>query len=323
MAKEQLTENDDLIDENDILIDEPANDDVVIEDEGEKPKPEADTAEEDEDDASEQDDERLGEDEDGSKKPSKAAIRRRFRKLQLEREKQELMELRAFRETAEKRFAALEATTLDTNYSGLTSQISQAEADLATVEQAITKAVDDGDGATFAQATQLRDQIKARLGELKPAAASIQEAKQKLTQPQTQPMQQANPAAEYERQWMAANPWFNAQGDDERSTTAKLVHQQMIGEGYNPATQAHWPELSRRLKMLIEPDEKPARKPAQGQAPTGMGREQGTPATRAQIRLSAERVQAIKDAGYWDDPVERTKMIKAYQEYDRNNQKGA
>lgn len=321
MAKEQLIENDDdLINEEDILIEEPANDDVVIEEEAEKPKPEEDTADDDEDDG---DDERLGEDEDGSKKPSRSAIRRRFNKMQRERERAELAELRAFRSAAEQRLAAIEATTIDSSVSNVTREISQAEADLETVKIALKKAVDDGDGETFAQATHLRDQITARLAELKPTVAQLQEAKQKLTQPQIQaPTPQVNPAAAYEQQWMAANPWFKANDDnDTMSRTAKLVHQQMIGEGYDPATQAHWPELTRRVKLLTEPEEKTAKRD-NPIIPTGMGRERSAPSTRSQFRLSSERVQAIKDAGYWDDPVERTKMVKAYQEYDRQ-QKGA
>jgi hypothetical protein len=37
------------------------------------------------------------------------------------------------------------------------------------------------------------------------------------------------------------------------------------------------------------------------------------------ITLSRERVQAIKDAGAWDDPARRSKMIKAYTEFDKQN----
>jgi hypothetical protein len=37
------------------------------------------------------------------------------------------------------------------------------------------------------------------------------------------------------------------------------------------------------------------------------------------ITLSRERVQAIKDAGKWDDPIARSKAIKAYAAYDKQN----
>ena len=37
------------------------------------------------------------------------------------------------------------------------------------------------------------------------------------------------------------------------------------------------------------------------------------------ITLSRDRVQAIKDAGAWDDVDKRNKMIRAYASYDRAN----
>ena len=37
------------------------------------------------------------------------------------------------------------------------------------------------------------------------------------------------------------------------------------------------------------------------------------------ITLSRDRVQAIKDAGAWDDVERRNKMIRAYAQYDRQN----
>ena len=40
---------------------------------------------------------------------------------------------------------------------------------------------------------------------------------------------------------------------------------------------------------------------------------------RSTIRLSPDRVQAIKDAGAWDDVERRNKMIRAYAQYDRAN----
>ena len=34
--------------------------------------------------------------------------------------------------------------------------------------------------------------------------------------------------------------------------------------------------------------------------------------------LEPEQVRAMKDAGFWDDPVKRAKMIKRYAEQSRN-----
>jgi hypothetical protein len=35
--------------------------------------------------------------------------------------------------------------------------------------------------------------------------------------------------------------------------------------------------------------------------------------------LDPEQVRAMKDAGYWDDPVKRAKMIKRYAQNPRND----
>jgi len=44
-----------------------------------------------------------------------------------------------------------------------------------------------------------------------------------------------------------------------------------------------------------------------------------TSAKPGTITLSRDRVQAIKDAGAWDDVEKRNKMIRAYAQYDRVN----
>ena len=38
--------------------------------------------------------------------------------------------------------------------------------------------------------------------------------------------------------------------------------------------------------------------------------------------LSRERVQALKDAGMWDNPDKRAKAIRNYAEFDRKNRRG-
>ena len=53
---------------------------------------------------------------------------------------------------------------------------------------------------------------------------------------------------------------------------------------------------------------------------TSSGRESAPSARPNEFRLSPDRVKAIKEAGRWDDPTERSKMIRKYAEYDRNSQ---
>jgi hypothetical protein len=39
----------------------------------------------------------------------------------------------------------------------------------------------------------------------------------------------------------------------------------------------------------------------------------------APYKVSSERVQAMKDAGVWNDPTKRDKMIRGYMAYDKAN----
>ena len=54
--------------------------------------------------------------------------------------------------------------------------------------------------------------------------------------------------------------------------------------------------------------------------PTASSRVSNTSSAKpGTITLSRERVQAIRDAGAWDDVDKRNKMIRAYAQYDREN----
>jgi hypothetical protein len=45
---------------------------------------------------------------------------------------------------------------------------------------------------------------------------------------------------------------------------------------------------------------------------TGSSRESSGSVNGNQFVLAPEQVRAMKDAGFWDDPEKRTKMIKRY-----------
>jgi hypothetical protein len=42
-------------------------------------------------------------------------------------------------------------------------------------------------------------------------------------------------------------------------------------------------------------------------------------AVKNTFTLSRDRVQALKDAGMWDDPSKRAKAIRSYADFDRKN----
>ena len=121
--------------------------------------------------------------------------------------------------------------------------------------------------------------------------------------------------------WLKENKWYDPQARDTDSKIAKLVDQDLASEGWDPSDPEYWDELDNRLS---------ARLPHRYSAKGGTSNRRGGPTASSRtanpsgkagttITLSRERVSAIKDAGAWDDPVKRSKMIKAYAQFDKDN----
>jgi hypothetical protein len=173
------------------------------------------------------------------------------------------------------------------------------------------------------------------------AAAQIEyleqltEAKQRLNQAQYYKKQQLeeakapkqnvpNPMASEVQQnatkWLKKNSWYDPQARDTDSRIAKVIDQELAADGWDPSDSEYWEELDSRLSSRL-----PHRYVSKGGSnkranPTASSRVANTTSQKAgTITLSRERVQAIKDAGAWDDVEKRNKMIRAYASYDREN----
>ena len=162
----------------------------------------------------------------------------------------------------------------------------------------------------------------------------LTEAKQRLNQAQHYKQQQLEAAKEPKQNvptpvsndvqklatsWLKKNSWYDPQARDTDSRIAKVVDQELVADGWDPADPEYWDELDSRLSSRL-----PHRYTSQGGAkkranPTAGSRTVASTQKAGTITLSRERVQAIKDAGAWDDVSRRNKMIRAYAEYDRSN----
>lgn len=165
----------------------------------------------------------------------------------------------------------------------------------------------------------------------------LTEAKQRLQQVQYYKKQQLDAArspkqnvpnemaAEVQQnatRWLKKNSWFDPQARDTDSRIAKVVDQELAADGWDPTDSEYWDELDSRLASRL-----PHRYTARGgnnkrssAGPTASSRVANTTSAKpGTITLSRERVQAIKDAGSWDDVEKRNKMIRAYASYDRAN----
>lgn len=122
-------------------------------------------------------------------------------------------------------------------------------------------------------------------------------------------------------QWLKKNSWYDPQARDTDSRIAKVIDQELATDGWDPSDSEYWEELDNRLSARL-----PHRYTSKGgqqtrrAGPTASSRVANTTSTKpGTITLSRERVQAIKDAGSWDDVEKRNKMIRAYASYDRAN----
>jgi hypothetical protein len=132
-------------------------------------------------------------------------------------------------------------------------------------------------------------------------------------------------AAEVQRNattWLKKNSWYDPNARDTDSRIAKVIDQELAADGWDPSDSEYWEELDNRLSARL-----PHRYTSKGgnnkrssAGPTASSRvANATSSKSGTITLSRERVQAIKDAGAWDDTDKRNKMIRAYASYDRAN----
>lgn len=175
---------------------------------------------------------------------------------------------------------------------------------------------ESGNGAAVADATEKMFQAQRRIDELTRFEGAF---KQKQQAPQPLDPRLVNHAQE----WMSRNKWYDPTAKDQDSRITMTLDQQMANEGWDPTTPQYWQELDNRVKKYLPhrassgkiPNNKPR------SVVSGSGREGSSSAGSTQpYKLSAERVQALKDAGIWDDPKQRAEAVKRFREFDKTNQ---
>ena len=286
-------------------------------------------------DESDEDDERQDEDsgseesddEDEEEREKIREARREERRLKKELAKQRDTTARHKISALERRNAELAerlAKVENTAASYQFAQIDKAIEDEATrIEYAKMKMV---------QAAQAND-VNAQMEYLE----QLTDAKQRLNQAEYYKKQQLEEAkapkqnvpnevsTEVQRnatQWLKKNSWFDPQARDTDSRIAKVVDQELAADGWDPSDPEYWDELDSRLTSRLPHryTSKGGKEGRRSAGPTASSRvSTATSAKPGTITLSRERVQAIKDAGAWDNVEKRNKMIRAYASYDRAN----
>lgn len=224
----------------------------------------------------------------------------------LQRQNQELME----------RLAAVERKTHTADLARLDSAIADEESRLEFFRRKMQEATDNSDGTSFTKAQEAWYESRRKV-------EAMQGIKQRAVQATANDAGPANPKlVRLANQWMERNPWYDPNGGDEDSQIAKVVDNKLAAEGWDPTSEEYWDEFDRRLQQRLpsrytgDQEEQPRRRPRS--VVTGSGRESQSSRGNTFV-LEPEQVRAMKEAGLWDNPETRNRMIKRYAEQARNN----
>lgn len=220
----------------------------------------------------------------------------------LQRQNQELME----------RLSVVERSSQGAEMARIDGQMKEQEARIVFAKNKIKEAAETGNGDLLLSAQDM-------LYEARRDYESLENIKKQAVRPKTQQTIQApDPMVQlHAANWMQRNNWYKANGTDMDSQVTQRIDQSMVDEGWDPSSKDYWDELDNRLQRYLphrynEENDEEVRKPKKHRSVvTSTGRESFSGGKNTFV-LNPEQVKAMKDAGMWDDPDKRQKMIKRY-----------
>ena len=294
---------------------------IEVEEEGGRVKANDD----DEDDDHEDDDHNEGETSEEREAIREARREERRLKKDLKRQrdlsaKNKITALEKRNEELARRLAAVENTASSYQF----AQIDKAMEDEATrVEYAKMKMLQAAQSGNAVEQMDYLEQLtdaKQRLQQVQ--AYKKQQLDHAKSPKQNVPNEVSAGVQKNAERWLKRNSWFDTQARDTDSRIAKVVDQELAADGWDPSDSEYWEELDNRLQSRLPHryTGKGSSKNKRSSGPTASSRVANETSSKSgTITLSRERVQAIKDAGAWDDTEKRNKMIRAYASYDRSN----
>lgn len=254
--------------------------------------------------------------------------RRRAKKDLIRKTNQEkdvrLQQLQRENEEFKRRLSQLERNTKAEQLTRIDKGIDDANVRLEYAKMKLAEATQNNDGQAMVEAQTLWQNAQEEVRNL---THLRQQADAELRRPQ-QPAGQNPEVSRLAERWMKRNSWYNPQGTDPDSRVAKKVDELMAAQGWDPADPDYWSELTSRLREELphryndsnDDDNRGVRRPRNvvGSA----GREASAAyggVNRTQFVLSPDRVKAMKEAGAWDNPERKARMIKQFIAYDRAN----
>ena len=221
----------------------------------------------------------------------------------LSRQNQELLE----------RLSVLEKKSHGSDIARLNKAIDDQGSRILFAKQKIKEATETGNGELLTSAQEMWFEARRQF-------EALEAIKKKATaQPKQRTIAAPDPQLQrFANEWMESNPWYDPNGKDMDSKVALKIDQAMAEEGWNPKTREYWDELNNRLQRYIPHrytegvDERPSQRRPRNVV-TSSGRESASSSGgKNTFTLNPDQVRAMKDAGMWDDPDKRAKMIRRY-----------
>jgi len=256
------------------------------------------------------------------------AEQKRRRQEKEDRMRRELASERSARQSLEQRLAVIERRAEGGELAQIDESIKQAAQGYNFQKQRQITALQNGDAESAADAVEKMISMRQKHDQLT-------NVKQAFQQRQSAPKPLDTKLQENAQRFMSQNAWYKQEGTDPDSQVTRALDNSLVAEGFDPRTEEYWDELSARVKKYL-PHRVAGGKVTTAETSTaagatkdkpksvvsGSGRDSSAPGgAKATFKLSADRVQAMKDAGVWDNPQAREKMIQSYRAYDKQNGK--
>lgn len=231
----------------------------------------------------------------------------------LQRQNEELMQ----------RLSRVEQRTQQHDVNRIDKALEDQQVQLEYYRMKMAEATGSGDGTAAVEAQE-------KLFETKNAIQQLHALKQQADRPAAPQQKVINPNVQkHAAKWIERNDWYKPDLSDTDSRIAKQLDEEMTKEGWDAGTPDYWDELDDRLQKYLphrynEPSQRrdTNRSPRNTVGSSGREASAAYGGTNRTFTLSAEQVRAMKDAGMWDNPEKRAKMIKRYATEARNNNRG-
>lgn len=231
-------------------------------------------------------------------------------------ERAELDYLKKVNQELMERMSAMERKSFNSDLAKLDDAIQEEANRMQYAQSLMREATENSDGNAMIKAQEAYIASRDRLREMQEWRKSAQPPEPHQNRPDPRMVDMA-------KEWISRNSWYDPSGKDEDSQIAKLIDERMVSEGWDPTSEDYWAEFDNRLQRRLPHryTESQVERPRRPKSfVTGSVRESvGERNSGNGYVLSPERVRAIKEAGMWEDPQQRQRMIRQFIQYDKTN----